>query len=72
MKFVRASRPRVPFRELVGGEVFYSEDFGDYGMRIATKNATSHSNAIMLADGYIVYIPDDMEVEIVKGEFVER
>lgn len=72
MKFVRASRPKVPFRELVSGEVFYSEDFGDYGMRIAARDATSHSNAILLGDGYIVYIPDDMEVEIVKGEFMER
>ena len=72
MKFVRASRPKVPFREVFGGDVFYSEDFGDYGMRIAARAATSHSNAILLADGYLVYIPDDMEVEIVKGEFVER
>lgn len=72
MKFVRASRLKVPFREIFSGDVFYSEDFGDYGMRIATRDATSHSNAILLGDGYIVYIPDDMEVEIVKGEFVER
>lgn len=72
MKFVRASRPKIPFREVFGGDVFYSEDLGDYGMRIATRDATSHSNAVLLGDGYIVYIPDDMEVEIVKGEFVER
>ena len=72
MKFVRASRQKVPFREIFSGEVFYSEDFGDYGMRIAARDATSHSNAILLGDGYIVYIPDDMEVEIVKGEFMER
>ena len=72
MKFVRASRTKVPFREIVCGDVFYSEDFGDYGMRIAARDATSHSNAVLLADGNIVYIPDDMEVEIVNGEFVER
>lgn len=72
MKFVRASRPKVPFREIFCGDVFYSEDFGDYGMRLAARVATSHSNAVLLADGNIVYIPDDMEVEIVNGEFVER
>lgn len=72
MKFVRASRPEVPFREIVWGGVFYSEDFGDYGMRIAARDATSHSNAVLLTGGYIVYIPDDMEVELVDGEFVER
>ena len=72
MKFVRASRPKVPFREVFGGDVFYSEDFGDYGMRIAARDATSYSNAILLSDGHLGYIPDDMEVEIVKGEFVER
>ena len=72
MKFVRASRPKVPFREIFCGDVFYLEDFGDYGMRIAARDATSHSNAILLSDGHIVWIPDDMEVEIVNGEFVER
>lgn len=41
-------------------------------MKIAARVATSHSNAVLLADGNIVYIPDDMEVEIVNGEFVER
>lgn len=72
MKFVRASRPKVPFREIVSGEVFYSEDFGDYGMRIAARDATSYSNVILLEDGHLGYIPDSMEVEIVDGEFVER
>ena len=72
MKFVKASRPKVPFREIVCGDVFYSEDFGDYGMRIATRDATSYSNVILLDDGHLGYIPDDMEVEIVDGEFVER
>lgn len=72
MKFVRASRPKVPFREIVSGEVFYSEDFGDYGMRIAARDATSYSNVILLEDGHLGYIPDGMEVEIVDGEFVER
>lgn len=72
MKFVRASRLKVPFREIVCGDVFYSEDFGDYGMRIATRDATSHSNVILLDDGHLGYIPDNMEVEIVNGEFVER
>lgn len=72
MKFVRASRQKVPFREIFSGDVFYSEDFGNYGMRIATRDATSYSNAILLSDGHLVYIPDDMEVEIVYGVFVER
>ena len=72
MKFARASRPKVPFREIVCGNVFYSEDFGDYGMRIAARDATSYSNVILLDDGHLGYIPDDMEVEIVDGEFVER
>lgn len=72
MKFVRASRPKVPFREVFIGDVFYSEDFGDYGMRIAARDATSHSNAFLLSDGHLVYIPDDIEVETVYGEFVER
>ena len=47
MKFVKASRPKVPFREIVFGGVFYSEDFGNYGMRIAARDATSYSNAIL-------------------------
>lgn len=72
MKFVRTSRPKIPFREVVSRDVFYSEDFGNYGIRIAAKDATSHSNAVLLADGDLVYIPNDMEVEIVNGEFVER
>lgn len=37
MKFVRTSRPKIPFREVVSRDVFYSEDFGNYGMRIAAK-----------------------------------
>ena len=72
MKFAKASRPKVPFREIFSGDVFYSEDFGDYGMRIAARDATSHSNVILLSDGHLGYIPDNMEVEIVDGEFVER
>lgn len=72
MKFAKASRPKVPFREIVSGDVFYSEDFGDYGMRIAARDATSYSNVILLEDGHLGYIPDNMEVEIVDGEFVER
>mgnify|MGYP001025798807 FL=1 len=72
MKFVKASRLKVPFREIVCGDVFYSEDFGNYGMRIVARDATSYSNAILLHDGHLVYFPDDMEVELVDGEFVER
>lgn len=72
MKFVRASRPKVPFREIVSGDVFYSEDFGNYGIKMATRDATSYSNAILLSDGHLAYIPDNMEVELVDGEFVER
>lgn len=72
MKFVRTSRPKLPFCEVVSHDVFYSEDLGDYGMRIATKDTTSHSNAVLLTDGDLVYIPNNMEVEIVNGEFVER
>lgn len=72
MKFVRTSRPKIPFREVVSGDVFYSEDFGDYGMRLAAKDATSYSNAVLLADGDLIYLPNDIEVELVTGEFVER
>ena len=72
MKFAKASRPKVPFREIVCGDVFYSVDFGNYGMKIAERDSTSHSNAILLRDGHFVYFPDDMEVELVDGEFVER
>lgn len=72
MKFVKTNRPKIPFCEVVSRDVFYSEYFGDYGMRIAEKDATSHSNAVLLTDGDLVYIPNDMEVEIVNGEFVER
>lgn len=72
MKFVRTSRPKIPFREVVSGDVFYSEDFGGYGMRLAAKDATSYSNAVLLADGDLIYLPNDIEVELVNGEFVER
>ena len=41
-------------------------------MRIAARDATSYSNAILLDDGHLAYFPDNMEVEIVDGEFVER
>lgn len=71
-KVVRASRPKVPFREVISGGVFYSEDFGDYGMKIAAKDTTSYLNTVLLADGELVYLPNDMEVELVNGEFVER
>lgn len=72
MKFVRTNRPKIPFCEVVSRDVFYSEYLEDYGMRIAEKDVTSHSNAVLLTDGDLVYIPNDMKVEIVNGEFVER
>lgn len=72
MKFVRASRPKIPFRETVSGDVFYSQDFGDYGIRVVAEDATSYSNVVLLGSGHLVYISNDMEVEIVDGEFVER
>lgn len=72
MKFIKANRSVVPFREVVCGNVFYSQDFSDYGMKITAKDATSYSNAVLLADGDLIYLPNDMEVELVNGEFVER
>lgn len=72
MEITKANRGKKLFGELFCGDVFYSENCGGYGIRIAAKDATSHSNAVLLADGDLVYIPNDMEVEIVNGEFVER
>lgn len=71
MEIIKTNREKILFNNLFCDDVFYSEDCG-YGMKIAAEDATSYSNAVLLGNGHLIYIPNDMEVEIVDGEFVER
>lgn len=71
MKIVNKNRVIVPFREIVNGDIFYTKEFNDYGMRIVAKDTTTW-NAIILTSGTAIYIPADLDVEIVEGSFVEE
>ena len=67
----KEGRAKVLFKELCIGDVFYSNDFNDYAMKIVPEN-TINVTAVLLTSGVLVYVPSDVEVEAVEGEFVER
>lgn len=67
----KEGRAKVLFKELCIGDVFYSNDFNDYAMKIVPENAINVT-AVLLTSGILVYVPCDVEVESVEGEFVER
>ena len=71
MKVIKKGRIKVPFREIVNGDVFYSNDFDDYAMKILPK-VHRDVNAVLLTDGDLVFIPNDDEVELTEVELVER
>lgn len=70
MKFSKKGRTQVPFREVTSGDVFYSDDFSDYGMKLVPKKRDV--NTVLLTDGDLVFLPNDAKVEPLEGEFVER
>ena len=70
MEFIKANREKILFSKLFCGDVFYSEDSGGYGMKILEEN-NINVNSISLADGQLLYIPNNTIVETVKGKFVE-
>ena len=67
----KEGRTKVLFKELRIGDVFYLNDFNDYAMKIIPEN-TINVTAVSLTGGVLVYVPSDVEVELVEGEFVER
>lgn len=67
----KEGRAKVLFNELCIGDVFYLNDFNDYAMKIVPEN-TINVTAVLLTSGVLVYVPSDVEVELVEGEFVER
>ena len=67
----KEGRAKVLFKELCIGDVFYLNDFNDYAMKIVPEN-TINVTAVLLTSGVLVYVPSDVEVESVEGEFVER
>lgn len=64
----KEGRSKVLFKDLCIGDVFY---FNDYAMKIVPEN-TINVTAVLLTSGVLVYVPSDVEVELVEGEFVER
>lgn len=70
MEFIKASREKILFNKLFGGDIFYLEDLGGYGMKILEEN-NINVNSISLADGQLLYISNNTVVETVKGKFVE-
>lgn len=69
MEIIKTNREKILFNNLFCGDVFYSEDCG-YGMKILEEN-NINVNSISLADGQLLYIPNNTIVETVKGKFVE-
>ena len=67
----KEGRAKILFKELCIGDVFYLNDFNDYAMKIVPEN-TINVTAVLLTSGVLVYVPSDVEVELVEGEFVER
>lgn len=64
----KEGRSKVLFKDLCIGDVFY---LNDYAMKIVPEN-TINVTAVSLTSGELVYVPSDVEVESVEGEFVER
>ena len=67
----KEGRAKVLFNELCIGDVFYLNDFNDYAMKIVPEN-NINVTAVLLTSGVLVYVPSDVEVELVEGVFVER
>lgn len=71
MMLSKEGRAKILFKKLCIGDVFYLNDLNDYAMKIVPEN-TINVTAVLLTSGVLVYVPSDVEVESVEGEFVER
>ena len=55
MKVIKKGRIKVPFREIVNGDVFYSNDFDDYAMKILPK-VHRDVNAVLLTAIWFLFL----------------